>query len=596
MSTRLLDRGKFIECMNETEFKIADLSAIIKEVKLTDDDIPIIHDELVKACLKDNIGAVRKLFETFPTSLDINFSDGKFIRAVTYRKLNDTELLKYLLEVGADPSAFNNAPIKNSALVGDIEAMKILLKDTRVNPVLTLRIAAELGHIDIVKLLLADGRQNDHNDAIKAAVRRKQLPIFQLLLPTSTTDKQELLRASASVALDKNSVIINEILIKEINKSPVTNAADEAYTNYFWGACLGGQLETVKMLIGTNPPGMDINYGFVAACQKGVTSIVEFLRNNQKIEPGFRDHVAIRIACELGRTEVVKLLINNVIQTNPVFNPSVSNNIAIRIASHKGHVELVKLLLNDPRVDPSTEDNRAIRAAGKKGHFDTVNVLLDDQRVDPSALNNSLLKSIIVRGGDLDLVKRILDDPRVNPSTEESISLNIAVEEGRTDILEILLKDKRIDPTNREYMALKIAYDRGYKTLVEMLLADDRVNPSFGKNHLLKKAFEKKDFKMVSDLLNINVVTGYMVKVDPGRDELFQVGVGLPKPIHQLLQLHAEQTAVLASASFYNKTGLDLGQVGNIMKFIKISEKPVVVRSKAIQFTKAEKEKLTLIQ
>ena len=93
------------------------------------------------------------------------------------------------------------------------------------------------------------------------------------------------------------------------------------------------------------------------------------------------------VASEMGRTEVVKLLLDDLRS-----DPNSNSGYAIGYASKNGHTDVVKLLLNDARVLPQIDDDYALRRAAQFGHTDIVKLLLEDSRVNPNARNNEAIK------------------------------------------------------------------------------------------------------------------------------------------------------------------------------------------------------------
>jgi hypothetical protein len=86
----------------------------------------------------------------------------QFNRAI---KVNDINTVKLLLKDSrVDPSDSNNSAIKISSRRGYLDIVNLLLYDTRVNPSnednYAIRYASTYGHINVVKILLNDKRVN----------------------------------------------------------------------------------------------------------------------------------------------------------------------------------------------------------------------------------------------------------------------------------------------------------------------------------------------------------------------------------------------------------------------------------------------------
>ena len=126
------------------------------------------------------------------------------------------------------------------------------------------------------------------------------------------------------------------------------------------------------------------------------------------------------------------ILSNYFLQTMHRVDPSDGVDAAISSASEYGRTDVVKLLLQDPRVDPSAEDSNAIRWGSDKGHFTVVKLLLADARVNPSARNNAAL-ICASEYGHFVVVKLLLQDSRVDPSNLQVI-MDLSFQHLKTDM------------------------------------------------------------------------------------------------------------------------------------------------------------------
>jgi ankyrin repeat protein len=117
------------------------------------------------------------------------------------------------------------------------------------------------------------------------------------------------------------------------------------------------------------------------ACEKGnlerVKAWLDF-----GVGPYFNKDYALKLACEYGHIDVVKLLLQD-----KSVNPTSWDNCCIRWASRNGYTKIVKLLLLDGRVDPTADNEYAIKHASFMGYTEIVSLLLLDGRVDPTADN-----------------------------------------------------------------------------------------------------------------------------------------------------------------------------------------------------------------
>jgi len=63
----------------------------------------------------------------------------------------------------------------------------------------------------------------------------------------------------------------------------------------------------------------------------------------------------------------------------------------LRIACESGHIEVVRLLLRDGRIDVRAHNDEAFRKACYGGHFEIVELLLNLPGVDPSSEGSCFL-------------------------------------------------------------------------------------------------------------------------------------------------------------------------------------------------------------
>ncbi|MBA2652127.1 MAG: ankyrin repeat domain-containing protein [Tatlockia sp.] len=177
-------------------------------------------------------------------------------------------------------------------------------------------------------------------------------------------------------------------------------------------------------------------------------------------------------------------------------DPADKHNLALRIACEKGHLEMVRLLLKDPRVYPMQEvenlddsdDEEVIDPlilACKYGHVGIVKLLLADLRVIPSEYNNQAAQNAI-SSGFAEIVELLMEDSRIDLSLGEL--LFFAVQAGNNEIVKILLADSRIslslNPNNLsecKHSSLselcQVAADHDYLDVLELLLSHSEDPP-----------------------------------------------------------------------------------------------------------------------
>ena len=172
--------------------------------------------------------------------------------------------------------------------------------------------AAEKGYSEVIKLLLKDSRVNPaHGDnyAICASAENGHHEIVELLLKDSRAHPEPENNYCVYWSTKNNHYEVVKLLLEDPRVNPSTT-------------------EYTVTAIGN-------------AAYHGNYKIVELLLKDPRVDPSIDENYAIRAASQKGHTEIVKLLL-----VDSRVDPSAANNFAIKWAAHHGHVEVVELLLN----------------------------------------------------------------------------------------------------------------------------------------------------------------------------------------------------------------------------------------------------------
>jgi ankyrin repeat protein len=232
-------------------------------------------------------------------------------------------LIQEALDEGADPSMGKNYAIRLAAQYGHLEIVKLLLKDKRVNPAaeynFAIRWASKHNHIEIVKLLLKDKRVNpaaENNRALFWAAENQNKDMVKLLLQ----DKR----------------VLSEDLPSNLKYNKELAYLLEGFSDYLKPK----SEEEIKNII----MGMTPNQKLIHACDEGLLWLAK-----EALDEGA--------------------------------DPATNNNSPINWASRYGYIDIIKLLLQDERTDPTANDNRAIRRAWNYDQYDVIKLLMTDKRV-----------------------------------------------------------------------------------------------------------------------------------------------------------------------------------------------------------------------
>ena len=266
-----------------------------------------------------------------------------------------------------------------------------------------LSIAADQGHEEVVKLLLArndvevDSMDGDSCTPLSNAADQGHEEVVKLLLT----------RNDVEAGLKDNA-----------GRTPLSKAA------------YGGHEEVVKLLLTRDDVEADskdndswtpLSY----AAYKGHEEVVKLLLTRDDVEAGSKDNAGctpLSKAADQGHKEVVKLLLTR----DDVEADSKDNDswTPLSYAAHKGHEEVVKLLLTRDDVEAGSKDNAGctpLSKAADQGHKEVVKLLLtrDDVEADSKDNDSWTPLSYAAYKGHEEVVKLLLtrDDVEAGSTT-----------------------------------------------------------------------------------------------------------------------------------------------------------------------------------
>lgn len=241
-------------------------------------------------------------------------------------------------------------------------------------------------------------------------------------------------------------------------------------------------------------------------------------------DPTLEDNCALRLACESGYTETVRILL-----FSPLVDPTAGESDALKMAVWSGHAQIVKLLLEDGRADPAAQNNEVLRRACTRDWVEIVSMLLEDPRIDMRAAAGPAIISACIYGrtevlqllladkrvetvsndtliratecGHTEVVKLLLNDKRIDPRASNSYVLRRAIEFDRRSIVRLLLDDGRTDPTVQGCIPFIMAVNLRKKRIVEYLLEDGRVDLGPEHDNTLLSWAEEHNFERIYELL-----------------------------------------------------------------------------------------------
>nr|WP_299172059.1 ankyrin repeat domain-containing protein [uncultured Allomuricauda sp.] len=221
-----------------------------------------------KALKENDIQAVKMFPHSFTNEID---SSGYYPISIAVRK-KSAELLKVLLNMGANPNTINQDHSKTTALmqcsnVNVLELAKLLIEngadvniiDKNGDPVI--HWTAYLGQVELTKLLLDHNARTDiisiHSDGVlNVALKEWKSDIVELLVENGVTHYDLSPEDEKLIELVKHN---NTIVVKKLLTSENANTQDASGTPLLVTAAELGLLDMVKVLLskGANIDGMN---------------------------------------------------------------------------------------------------------------------------------------------------------------------------------------------------------------------------------------------------------------------------------------------------------------------------------------------------
>lgn len=200
----------------------------------------------------------------------------------------------------------------------------------------------------------------------------------------------------------------------------------------------------VKYYLDYVDPSVKDNKALCTASAFGYYKIVQLLLNDERLNLMNSD--ALIKAVKNGHVKIVQLLLSDL-----RIDPTWRNNLAIRLAVRYDHHEVVRLLMNEYDVDPSSMNNACLMEAVYHYRPEMVRLLLTDPRVHTFARDHHIFIKIAECGYD-DLAKLFLSDCALNPSANDNAALQWAMYNSHISIVEMIINDWRFTITKDRYV------------------------------------------------------------------------------------------------------------------------------------------------
>jgi ankyrin repeat protein/L-ascorbate metabolism protein UlaG (beta-lactamase superfamily) len=357
---------------------------------------PVLGGEIHRAIEADDVARVKQILESNPEAA-FERDDDQFSQLPihTVAGTGNVEIAKLLLEAGADNDAGDS---DNSTALG---------------------VAAMYKHAELVAFLITEGADVNRRD------RKADCPLSFAVYGRDEAVVQQLLDAGADL--------------------------------YF-----------------RSPNGETLLH---IACMRGVRNLVEHLLENNSAELEIQTRgggTALGLAAMRGHQEIVELLIKHNANTNPA-KPGENN--PIHFTTWGNHIECAKVLLeNGADINhPGHRNTTALTYAAENSSAEMVGVLIQHGALVNHVNDNGVTPLIMASAkGHMDRVQALLKggaDPNIGTDEDGRSALQLAALGGYTEVAKLLLEDgAEIDATTPSgETPLRLAQYYGHHDLAQLL-------------------------------------------------------------------------------------------------------------------------------
>jgi ankyrin repeat protein len=384
--------------------------------------------KLYRAIEKDKEGFVRFLLLARPDLERHTYDDNSVVVAARNGNAN---IVRMLLDAGADVHAQNDKALRMSAKEGHIDVVRFLLQagaDVHANNDKALMHAVQFQYKEIVQMLLSAGADvhNNSDQVLNSALRGHKDIVLLLLNAGADVSKIDFDSTFASPQAF-SALLRHGIDTREKANNMLLNVCgdDDPYEDVFgpsmhtpqdvkvaWGALRAGadihkrdptcmvnkHLKIVdKLAYNAYFAHGDKDTALVFACARRQMNFVRKLLL-RGADPRAKKDAALFEACRQQNKKMLKTLLNACPQTSNILHGKL-----LRFAVQKGENEhIVEYLLE--KGTTSTSRGKALEHASEKGFVVVVDILLAS--VNKGALNASLV--VACHFGQLEVVKKLL--------------------------------------------------------------------------------------------------------------------------------------------------------------------------------------------
>jgi ankyrin repeat protein len=481
-------------------------------------------------------------------------------------------LMKQWRERGYGMLATGRTPLHAACLVGELTLIKELVEtgivyvnatvsSQEVDNVTPLHLAAEMGHIRAVRLLLKMGAN------INAQFSSGQTPLMSACMSGHVDVVAELLKSGADVTLKMEGHTALHIALKQSAQSGIGDVTEELL-NYS-----GVELD----VSGDTSP--NTTQPLIMAVEAGLDGLVKLLiHRGASLEictP--QGHTPLMRALVCGKHSTAQLLIDS---GDNVLAKDVNGGTTVHYAVLAGFDDILAQLLQKG-VDPNAichldEDICALHICTEKGTIQTLKLLLESGAdVNPDEVPTHPIRGAIT-SSNVAMVQEMLAQGALINLDQKGTLLLVAILVGNEEVVAALLQSEQFDVNagliheDAPTFPLHIAAERGFVSIVKVLLARganvDAVKPNGGS--ALCSACQGNQLESVIALLEAgaNVDLG----MHDGTTPLHYAALHSSDILERLLQKGANVNVTTTSADLEGATPLHIAAEFGQLKWVRL--------------------------
>jgi ankyrin len=473
--------------------------------------------------------------------------------------LNTNSLLNYIL-------------MYKVCLVGEMSLIKELVEtgivyvnatvsSQEVDNVTPLHLAAEMGHIRAVRLLLKLGAN------INAQFSSGQTPLMSACMSGHVDVVAELLKSGADVTLTMEGHTALHIALKHSSTTGIPDVTEELLAHS------DEQLD----VSGDRSP--NTTQPLILAVEAGLDGLVKMLlHRGASIDISTpQGHTPLMRALVCKKHSTAQLLIDS--QDN-LLSKDITGATCVHYAVLAGFDDILIQLLQKG-VDPNAichldEDICALHICAEKGTLETLKILIDfGADVNPDEVPTHPIRGAIT-SSNAAMVKEMLAQGALINLDQKGTLLLVSILVGNDEVVEALLASEQFDVNagliheDSPTFALHIAAERGFVSIVKVLLASgakvDSVKPNGGT--ALCSACQSNQVASVKALLeaNANVNLGMI----DGTTPLHFAALHSSEILELLLQKGADVNVSTTSADLEGATPLHIASEFGQLKWVRL--------------------------